>query len=514
MSAKARAKNHGRARAAEATAAAEASDDAVASPAVAAVEPSASETAEVEAEGRVDEAAAAFSVVRSSAVWAAADSESAFEAGEQIVVQELRSSVATSRASAAGAAALRFSSHLLGAARFEVSVPCEAAPLRTSKGSTAAAVREELARNFYTNAPPSQEGKNEPDTMRQGSRSLAAAGEPAHSQGPESTPSGIARFLDFPFTKARTSQFVQEKMMLQKKPFFTVLWNLLVLLAWVIDGVHSGGDLLNVRAGLDSAAPFHTDLRVHGEHCEDYRREFWRWWLYQFTHVGISHVAFNVLLLLFLGIPLEGFHGSLRVLLIFNLGVVCAALVCMVASPHLVVVGMSGGCYTFFGMHYGDLFMNWRQRQYRWQTLCFLVVLGIFDLLMATVFSDKSDDVAVFAHLGGYILGVCAVIWLGRSLVSYRYQRLLKVLSTAVLLLVIIFSLVWSQLWPPRSLFDLVPWCWYRQVYSPTVFSDYTWHCVRCHSKACIDKWSAYQTQGIALSDCRSLGGWSFTEPA
>ena len=42
------------------------------------------------------------------------------------------------------------------------------------------------------------------------------------------------------------------------------------------------------------------------------RAEIWRFYTYQFLHAGFPHIFGNVLMQLFLGIPLELVHGSIR----------------------------------------------------------------------------------------------------------------------------------------------------------------------------------------------------------
>lgn len=101
-------------------------------------------------------------------------------------------------------------------------------------------------------------------------------------------------------------------------------------------------------------------LRLAGDSCEDLRAQVWRWWTYQFTHVGAVHVMMNAALNVVLGIPLELMHGSLRVALMFNIGVVGGAMCYSVNDAHTVVVGCSGGCYALIGTHIADLLMNWR----------------------------------------------------------------------------------------------------------------------------------------------------------
>lgn len=43
---------------------------------------------------------------------------------------------------------------------------------------------------------------------------------------------------------------------------------------------------------------------------EDVRSQFYRWFSYQFSHIGIKHVGMNMFMNLIMGIPLEKFHGT------------------------------------------------------------------------------------------------------------------------------------------------------------------------------------------------------------
>ena len=62
--------------------------------------------------------------------------------------------------------------------------------------------------------------------------------------------------------------------------------------------------------------------------CDDLRFELWRYLTYQFCHKGASHIGFNIVMQCAMGIPLEMVEGSLRMFLIYNLGVAYGALNC------------------------------------------------------------------------------------------------------------------------------------------------------------------------------------------
>mmetsp|Transcript_65889 Transcript_65889/g.190074 ORF Transcript_65889/g.190074 Transcript_65889/m.190074 type:complete len:363 (+) Transcript_65889:112-1200(+) len=92
--------------------------------------------------------------------------------------------------------------------------------------------------------------------------------------------------------------------------------------------------ILQTLAGLETAFPGRTDLRLATESCEDLRGEVWRLWTYQFTHIGALHVMINCALNLVLGVPLEAMHGPWRTSVMFNMGVVGGALCYMVNDAH------------------------------------------------------------------------------------------------------------------------------------------------------------------------------------
>jgi len=219
-----------------------------------------------------------------------------------------------------------------------------------------------------------------------------------------------------------------------------------------------------------------------------------------------------------LGVPLEGFHGCLRLFLIFNGGVLGGACACFVCSAHSRIVGMSGGCYALLGMHLGDLLLNWRQKKFRRPTLFVLLVLGVLDLFNAGAFNKSAregDTVSHAAHFGGYVMGLCLGIVLGRNLVVYRRDRVLQLCTVLVGLGLSVFCCSWAQSWPPRTLWDKVQWCWTRQVHNKLYFGKNEWQCVRCRTQACIDRWSSERHIGpVAVSACERLGGWSYTEGA
>jgi len=267
-------------------------------------------------------------------------------------------------------------------------------------------------------------------------------------------------------------------------------------------------------AGLDSVWPEMTDLRI-GLDCQDSRWQIWRWFTYQYTHMGVTHVIWSSLLSLLLGMPIERFYGTCKTVAMFNLGVFGGACCYFVTDVHHPALGMSGGCYSFIGMHHGTTLINWNWIRYRWAKLFFLVLLAIADILNS-VLSVSHGDVTVShsIHFGGYVTGVLISIGIGRNPVLKHWERKLQIAARILGCALVVFCLAWAMTWAPQTLLEQVRWCWTRQVRNATLFGDSAWHCVRCGSQVCIDKWSKQMViDTVSTTACDRRGGWRVTEP-
>jgi len=253
-----------------------------------------------------------------------------------------------------------------------------------------------------------------------------------------------------------------EEMMRRHRPIYiaatsAVCFFLWLVLALVDEGRGEGGALWYERlAGLETLFPERTLLLMH-RGCEGHRTEVWRWWTYQFTHGGITHIGTNVLLTLLLGIPLEGFHGTWRMFFMFNAGVFGGACNVLVWDAHRPVAGMSGGAYALFGMHLSHLIMNWGQKRFRKSVLAFLLTLALLDALGACLLPSGNQSHAV--HFGGYVSGACASNLVGISLVKTRWKRWLRAGTLFLVPVLITFALGWGSRWPPQNLWESEGWC-------------------------------------------------------
>lgn len=352
------------------------------------------------------------------------------------------------------------------------------------------------------NAPPHH---SRPDLSQASGSSLGAVAEDAGLGALTSAVSGVAE----------EDQIVHNLRSGKRRPIFVVLQVAVCFLLWLVcvirdeaSGKTEGSaSALSARGGLDSLFDGATVMRTY-EDCKDQRDQLWRMLTYQFTHVGLSHVFVNGLLLALMGLPLEALHGTPRMALMFNIGVFGGACSCLVSAAHSPVVGMSGGCYALMGMHLADLVLNWSQKRFRLPTLAFLLALAWIDLMLAWGTYSDTGNASHSAHFGGYVAGTCIGVVMGSNLKVQRWERVLQAFVFAVGACLVIGCLLWSGLqWPPRDIWHSFGYCWVRQVYNGTLSPD--WSCIRCEDQQCISNWMQQKyIQTVNVDDCISHHRW------
>jgi rhomboid protease GluP len=295
----------------------------------------------------------------------------------------------------------------------------------------------------------------------------------------------------------------------QLLPIFTVSETAIAFGIWFIMGQVTGSD----SAGLESFAKDQTDLAVYGPYCKDLRFEIWRWWSYQFSHVGFSHVAMNSLVTLSFGIALEGFHGHLRLFVMFNIGIFGGACCFFVTDCHTRVVGMSGGCCALMGIYFSHVIMNFTEIKYPKAKLVMIMVMLVLVFAPSLMEAGKTG-VSHSAHFGGVVAGVLGGIVIGKNKRLAYYERPMQIAAFIIGIASMIGCLWWLSMWAPRDIFSGTPWCWAGQVSDVTTFGDGAWHCVRCDSTTCIDKWNNMsRVAPVSAHACeQSPEGWKVSE--
>ncbi|CAJ1393057.1 unnamed protein product [Effrenium voratum] len=299
-----------------------------------------------------------------------------------------------------------------------------------------------------------------------------------------------------------------EFFVMQSFPTFTLIQSVLIFLSYLVLAVASGTS----PAGLETFFPGQTDLALAGPGCQDLRFQLWRPITYQFSHSSFTHMLGNVLLLVMCGINLEGFHGSLRLFWMFEIGVLGGAGCVYVFDSHARVLGMSGGGYALLGMQLGDVLLNWERKSAVYR-LIFIFLLALVEVML--YFLNPQEEISYSAHAGGGVAGLLLVLVFGRNLSVKTYDCETQVIRVAKVLLagLAIFCICWALIhWPPMSLLEQVPYCWAAQVSNETFFGDTDLHCVRCDGAACIARWSAplqNESRVVSPGSCRS---WAVTE--
>jgi len=305
----------------------------------------------------------------------------------------------------------------------------------------------------------------------------------------EGTRGALEAARTFMFDARTSGDDTAEELVRQHWPVFVTLQALLCFGLYVVFRLIKG----EATAGLDSLIKGKTLFVVNSD-CNDFRLELWRSWTYQFSHASIVHIMVNTVMLIFVGLPLEGFHGHWRIAAIFSCGVVGGAIAHALALPHsLSLSGMSAGCYGLFAMHWGDLVINWRQSKFRRGKLMFMVLVVLMDVLSMQLGSSDhggGPSTSYWSHGGGYVVGFAASVLLARNLKVKSHERAAQAVAICVLAIIVIFGIAWLAQWPPRSIVDSMPWCWIRQANNKTTFGDVQWHCIKCEDKACVERWS------------------------
>mmetsp|Transcript_56060 Transcript_56060/g.126094 ORF Transcript_56060/g.126094 Transcript_56060/m.126094 type:complete len:525 (-) Transcript_56060:73-1647(-) len=360
-----------------------------------------------------------------------------------------------------------------------------------------------------------------PQGSMRGTPSSARA-SPAASGAGDAAGLDIARgYIEADVEGQDEETYVKEKLLSgQSKPLYIILVCLVPLFLFVLAALAVGvddedADLATDLFGLDTAFNKETfgeltddekvdverngyegvtDLRASRGKCIDVRWQVWRWWTYQFTHVGWPHLLVNILLNIIFGIPLEGVHGTRRMVLMYNIGVLGGACANFVFDAHATVVGMSGGCYTLMGMHVADLIMNWNQKRYRKACVILLATAITADLLVAhAAYDDESDSTSYATHAGGAISGLLIGIIIGKNYEIRQWEKVLVAVCTLLLPILLGCTVLWYFTHdPPRNIYERDSWCWQRAVWNYNYFGD-RWQCVRCGSKACAELWTAQQ---------------------
>jgi len=139
-------------------------------------------------------------------------------------------------------------------------------------------------------------------------------------------------------------------------PLFILITSILQLGFFVFHVYHLATEH-SEHVGWDGPAPLCSILIFNPEK----RCQIWRFLSYSLVHSGISHIVLNLSMQLFVGLPLEMSHGSLRVAFVYIFGVVAGSLATSCLDPQVYLAGASGGVYSLIAAHLSNLILNWKE---------------------------------------------------------------------------------------------------------------------------------------------------------
>lgn len=164
--------------------------------------------------------------------------------------------------------------------------------------------------------------------------------------------------------------------------------------------------------------------------------QYWRLFTAMFLHIGLEHLALNMLTLYFLGASLEPLLGTARFTALYLVSGVCGN-----AASYALTNGLSAGASTaLFGLFGGYLMLgeSFRSNPYvRMMARQFLVLVILnlgFDLL------DSGID--IWGHVGGLFGGFLAGYAFGAPKLGSvpRWKRILGAVTILLFLLIMFKS--------------------------------------------------------------------------
>jgi membrane associated rhomboid family serine protease len=128
--------------------------------------------------------------------------------------------------------------------------------------------------------------------------------------------------------------------------------------------------------------------------------DWWRLITAAFLHYGILHLGLNMLVLWFIGPPLEQYFGHARYLLVYVVSGLAGSAGALIASPNVLTVGASGAIWGLMGA--AVVLEARRIYVFGGQAIGLVVFNLIFTLLV--------PGVSLGGHVGGGIGGAVAAL--------------------------------------------------------------------------------------------------------
>jgi membrane associated rhomboid family serine protease len=139
--------------------------------------------------------------------------------------------------------------------------------------------------------------------------------------------------------------------------------------------------------------------------------DWWRLVTAMFLHYGLLHLGMNMLVLWFIGPPLEDYFGRWRYLLVYLVSGLAGSAGALIASPNALTVGASGAIWGIMG---AALVLEARKI---WVFGGQAMGLVVFNLIFTFVIGLSGGGISIGGHIGGLI---------GGGLCAFAYSSLRK----------------------------------------------------------------------------------------
>ncbi|RYP49615.1 hypothetical protein DL768_004736 [Monosporascus sp. mg162] len=131
--------------------------------------------------------------------------------------------------------------------------------------------------------------------------------------------------------------------------------------------------------------------------------QWWRFIVPIFMHAGFIHIGFNLLLQMTLGKEIERAIGSIRFFLVYMAsGIFANVFGANYAGTAVPSTGASGALFGIIALTLLDLLYSWSERRNPGRELAFLVIQILVCFALGLL--PGLDN---FAHIGGFIIGLC-----------------------------------------------------------------------------------------------------------
>lgn len=155
--------------------------------------------------------------------------------------------------------------------------------------------------------------------------------------------------------------------------------------------------------------------------------EYWRVLTYGYLHIGLMHIAFNMIALSQVGPVLEGEVGGARFFSVYTLALLGGGVADLVVRGHqpMLIAGASGALFGLigFGMSYAHFYGGEAGRAQRNFFLHWAAYGFLFGFLI------RADNIC---HLGGFLVGIVAGFLVERERASRdRFAPLWRALAAA-----------------------------------------------------------------------------------